>query len=82
VTFNLRDFPAQALEPYGIEALHPDDFVLNQLELQPLEALVAIKKMRARLRQPPQTAAELISTFERVGLPASSAYLRQAEGLI
>lgn len=82
VTFNLRDFPAEALEPYGVEALHPDDFVLNQLELQPLKALVAIKKMRARLRQPSQTAAELIATLERVGLPASAAHLHQARGLI
>jgi len=26
VTFNLRDFPREALAPFGIGALHPDDF--------------------------------------------------------
>ena len=82
VTFNLRDFPTHALEPYGIEALHPDDFVLNQLELQPLKALVAIKKMRTRLRRPAQTPDELVATFERVGLPASASHLQHARGLI
>jgi predicted nucleic acid-binding protein len=29
VTSNLKDFPEDALEPYGIEAQHPDEFVLN-----------------------------------------------------
>ncbi len=82
VTFNLQDFPAGALDPHLIEAIHPDDFVLNQLELRPFEALAAVKKMRARLTRPPQSAAELIATLERSGLPASAAHLRQAQALI
>jgi predicted nucleic acid-binding protein len=82
VTFNLKHFPAHELTRYQLEALHPDDFVLNQLELRPVEALVAVKKLRARLTQPPQTAAELIDTFERSGLPATAAHLRSAQDLI
>ena len=82
VTFNLQDFPADALDAHKIEALHPDDFVLNQLELRPYEALAAVKKMRARLTRPLQSAAELIATLERSGLPASAAHLRQAQALI
>lgn len=82
VTFNLKDFPADALDAHQIEAIHPDDFVLNQLELRPYEALAAVKKMRARLSRPPQTAAELIATLERSGLPASATHLRQAQALI
>lgn len=82
VTFNLKDFPADALDRHLIEAIHPDDFVLNQLELRPFEALAAVKKMRARLNRPPLSAAELIATLERSGLPASAAHLRQAQALI
>jgi predicted nucleic acid-binding protein len=82
VTFNLKHFPASTLQAYQLQAIHPDDFVLNQLELRPYEALVAVKKMRARLTRPPQTAAELISTFERSGLPATAAHLRLAQALI
>jgi PIN domain len=82
VTFNLKDFPAHALDKYQIEAIHPDDFVLNQLELRPYEALVAVKKMRARLTRPPQSAAELIATLERSGLPATATHLRQAHALL
>ena len=82
VTFNLKDFPADALDPHQIEAIHPDDFILNQLELRPYEALAAVKKMRARLTRPPLTATELIATLERSGLPAAASHLRQAQALI
>ena len=29
VTFNTKDFPATVLQPYGIEVLHPDEFMMN-----------------------------------------------------
>lgn len=35
VTANLSDFPASALEPLGLTAIHPDDFLLDQLDLSP-----------------------------------------------
>lgn len=38
VTFNLKDFPATTLGPLGLEAQHPDDFVVNQLHLNLPEA--------------------------------------------
>jgi hypothetical protein len=41
VTANLRDFPAYALEPYAIDALHPDDFLCDLLDAEP-ERLVEV----------------------------------------
>ena len=82
VTINLKDFPGDVLGRYNIEAQHPDEFVLNQLELRQIDALAAIKAMRARLRRPPQSAVDLIATLERAGLPASAAHLRRAQALI
>jgi predicted nucleic acid-binding protein len=35
VTANLRDFPAHALDPHAIEALHPDDFLCDLLDSSP-----------------------------------------------
>ena len=43
VTSNLKHFPADALAPYGIEAQHPDDFIMNQLRLNDFRGLAAIK---------------------------------------
>lgn len=34
VTYNIKDFPANRLDAFGIEAQHPDDFFLNQCDLQ------------------------------------------------
>ena len=33
VTADLRDFPPVALDPFDIEAISPDDFLLDQLDL-------------------------------------------------
>lgn len=82
VTFNIKDFPAKALQPHGIEVQHPDDFVMNQLQLQELVAIQAIKKMRSRWKKPERTAADLIAALEKRGLPLTAAHLRQAEALI
>jgi predicted nucleic acid-binding protein len=82
VTFNLKDFPQAVLEPYGIEVQHPDEFVVNQLQLQKIPALSAIKKMRARWTNPPRSAQDLITAFELRGLPLTADLLREAIALI
>lgn len=48
VTFNLRDFPAPALSPWGIQAKHPDAFVLEQLRRRPIEMLAKAEGMARR----------------------------------
>lgn len=82
VTFNTKDFPADVLQPYGIEVQHPDEFVMNQLQLQKIPALSAIKKMRARWTNPVRPAQELITAFEKRGLPMTADLLREAVTLI
>lgn len=82
VTFNLDDFPAAVLAPFGVEAQHPDDFLLNQLDLNPIAALKTIKAMRARWRKPPVAALELAVSLERLGLPMTAARLREVAELI
>lgn len=82
VTYNLADFPATALTPFGIEAQHPDDFLLNQLDLNEIAALKSIKAMRARLKNPPVSAATLILTLEKLQLPLTASRLREVAELI
>lgn len=82
VTFNLKDFPTSALEPLGLEAQHPDDFVVNQLHLNVTEALKAVKTQRNSLINPKQTAQQLLSTFERCGLPQTASLLAENAELI
>ena len=82
VTFNLKDFPPDVLDIYGIEAQHPDDFLMNQLQLQQIPSLTAIKQMRSRWTNPAYTAREMIEGFKRSGLPLAAHQLGEAESLI
>lgn len=82
VTFNLKDFPARVLEPYGIEAIHPDDFIVAQLDMDEFKALAAFRDMRARKKAPALTAEEFAVAMERNGLVVTASRLRRAAELI
>ena len=53
VTFNLKDFPESALVPYEVEALHPDEFVLDLFDLAPAAMTNVIRDQAAALKNPP-----------------------------
>lgn len=82
VTLNLKDFPQDLLDPYNIEVQHLDDFIVNQLEMRPIQALGALKVMRSRQKNPALTAAALIELIERRGMPQTAQHLRAREQLI
>ncbi len=82
VTINIKHFPASVLDPLGIAALHPDEFLLQQLELEPLVVLPAFKVMRARLKNPAFTPEKFVDAMERNGLIQTAAFLGQALQLI
>lgn len=68
VTFNLRDFPAEALDPFCIEAQHPDEFIDNLMDLDMGVVLKAAQNQRRALKRPPVNADDLLQTFMKVGL--------------
>ena len=82
VTFNLADFPAAALAPYGIEAQHPDEFIRYQLDLAPNVVCAAAKRQRESLKNPPKSVEEFREALERQGLAQTVAGLRQFAELI
>lgn len=77
VTFNLKDFPAQILDPFDIEAIHPDDFLGHQLELAPELVLQAIREQAAATATPPLSITRLLQILERAGGPAFAAACRE-----
>ena len=82
VSANARDFPAEVLARYDVELQSPDEFVVNQINLQKLRALGAIKRMRERWERPQMGPAEMIDLFEKRGLALTAAHLRDAVDLI
>lgn len=76
VTFNLKDFPADDLAPFGVEAVHPDDFVSQQFDLNEGRILGAVKDHRASLKNPPKSVDEYLDTLEASGLVVTVDRLR------
>jgi len=68
VTFNLRDFPREALAPFGIEARHPDDFILQLLERDVTAVISAAQRQRAQLLRPPSNTDHYLETLHKQGL--------------
>jgi hypothetical protein len=48
VTFNLRDFPADALAPWNVEAQSPDEFLIHQYHLDPVVVVAALREQAAQ----------------------------------
>lgn len=68
VTFNLKDFPQEALDPYGLEAQHPDQFVLHLIDLNRSAVAGAAKAHRGALKNPPLTPEEFLEKLLGLGL--------------
>jgi hypothetical protein len=82
ITQNLNDFPSEALDPFGIEAQHPDEFLSNHLDLAPGVFCGAIRCVRARLQKPPYTVEEYLATLTRQGLVATAEDLAAFSSLL
>ncbi|MCA0451275.1 MAG: PIN domain-containing protein [Proteobacteria bacterium] len=82
VTFNLKDFPAATLARLHLEAIHPDDFINFQIDLDEAKVVVAAQKCRARLKQPPKSAKDYLDTLAACQLPKSATRLRAYESVI
>lgn len=76
VTFNMKDFPADTLTRYNLSAQHPDDFILDLLDLHPARVCEAVANHRRSLRNPPKTADEYLDTLLKQGLPRTAGVLR------
>jgi predicted nucleic acid-binding protein len=82
VTKNHRDFPADVMAPYEIDVLDPDEFILNQWDLECLPVMAAFKGMRARRQKPTESVEDFAHAFEKNGLPATAQKIREAAALI
>lgn len=76
VTFNLKDFPASALKPHGIQAIHPDQFLSGLISGQLEAVLTAIRFQRSQLKKPVLEAQELLNKLA-VHTPKSAVLLSE-----
>lgn len=76
VTLNLKDFHIEACEPFAIQPLHPDVFLLDLYSLGPDEVYDAVERQAAVLRRPPMSLDELLERLA-VTVPEFAAGLRE-----
>jgi predicted nucleic acid-binding protein len=77
VTFNLADFPDPALKPFDIIAIHPDDFLLDQLDLYPGMTMEVLRQQAASYQREPTTVPGVLVLLERGGVPQFAAEVRR-----
>lgn len=82
VTYNTKDFPSDALRHYGIEAQHPDEFIMHLLDLSPSQVYAAVRDQRQMLKHPPRSVRELLDTFLSFGLAGMVAALEPMHELL
>lgn len=82
VTYNTKDFPAQTLAPFGIEAQHPDLFLAHLLDLAPGLVLAALKRLRNALKNPPMDIDMYLARLEQHELPSFAAKLSEYRPLL
>ena len=78
VTMNLKDFPRESLAPFGLEAQHPDEFILHLLDLAPGTVIGAAREHQQSMKNPPKTIPEYLDMLERQGLTQTVSVLRES----
>lgn len=67
VTQNTRHFPADATEPFDIEVVDQDTFLLDQFDLNPEAVSRALARQVSRYRRQPRTVDDLLIALGTAG---------------
>ena len=77
VTFNVRDFPPASLRPHSVEVIHPDDFLLDALDLAPSVVIEELEQQAAANRRSPYTLFEILDALSTAGTPRFADEIRR-----
>lgn len=82
VTFNLKHFPADTFDVYGIELLSPDNFLLDLAEIQPRLTLDVVCARIASHKRPPYSAHGYAAAMQRAQCPNFATFVADHESEI
>lgn len=77
VTFNVGDFPAASVDPFEIEIIHPDTFLLDQLDLAPSPVVDELGRQAAANRREPKTLSSLLDALAKAGVSSFADEIRR-----
>ena len=76
VTNNLKDFPQDYLDTFGIVAKSADGFIFDLVELNPINSILAFTKLVSNRRNPNLTANDVLNNLLRNGLIKSATLIQ------
>jgi hypothetical protein len=82
ITANLKDFPAEVVGPFQLEVVHPDDFIVNIIDIDPTKALAACRNHRAAMTKSNPSPDDYLERFRIAGLVQAHARLNEQKDLI
>jgi excisionase family DNA binding protein len=77
VTFNVDDFPDISTAGYDITVVHPDDFLLDQLDLYPGRTVAALRDQARSYSAPAMSIEDLLGRLAAAGVPKFAAEARR-----
>lgn len=77
VTFNLKDFPDESVDAYDIEIVHPDKFLLDQLDLYPGPTVGVLRQLIADYSSPTLEIEDLLVRLADAGVPNFASAIRR-----
>ena len=82
ITFNLKDFPTNTLDPLGLTAIHPDEFLCDMFDLDSSSCVKAAQQQRGSLKKPPMDTSEFLTCLQKQKLPRFVSKLKRFELMI
>lgn len=76
-TFNLKDFPDQSVAAYDIEIVHPDKFLLDQLDLYPGPTVGVLRQLIDDYSSPALEMEDLLVRLADAGVPDFASAVRR-----
>ncbi|MFG2075163.1 PIN domain-containing protein [Nonomuraea maritima] len=76
ITSNLKDFPAEYMAPWCIDLQSPDDFVLDQIDVDGRVVWACVQQIADSRSRPPETVDDVLDALEAAGLVEAVAALR------
>lgn len=75
VTNNLKDFPSEYLDSFGLKAKSADDFLTDIIDLNQEKAIEAFKEMVLNRKNPAMDEYQVLESLRKNGLKDTADYL-------
>ena len=75
VTNNLKGFPKEYLETFGLKAKSADDFLTDSIDLNYDQAIKAFREMVLNKKKPEPNEYEVLTQLRKVGLNDTANFL-------